>query len=107
MAAVARTRPQYIFNGPLDAGLLWICRHWLTAFNVFMVTFASLPVLVPLLSAAGLTAPADLIFQAYSTVCHQMASRSYWIAGHVMAYCERNTAIYGTMALCGLGWRRF
>src|SRR5207244_4180056 len=33
--------------------------------------------------------------------------RSYFILGEQLAYCQRNVAIYTTMALCGLVWARF
>jgi uncharacterized membrane protein len=33
-----------------------------------------------------------------------MSSRSYFLFGHQMAYCERNTAIYAAMAIGGLAY---
>jgi len=50
--------------------------------------------------------PAGDIITAYSLVCHQLPSRSYFLLGQQMAYCERNTALYTTMALGGLLWAR-
>jgi uncharacterized membrane protein len=75
--------------------------------NAFLVAFASLPVLAPVLRAVKMTGSADAIVQAYSLVCHQMPGRSYLLFGYQMAYCERDTAIYATMALSGLLWARF
>lgn len=83
---------------------LWLARHWLLLANAALATFATLPVIEPVLRAAGLVQPADVIFGGYTWVCHQLPSRSYDILGQQMAYCERNTAIYGTMAVCGLLW---
>ena len=84
----------------------FLCRHWLLLANASLIVFASLPVLAPILAALGADHAASFIFQLYSVTCHQMPDRSYFILGHQMAFCERNTAIYGTMAVGGLayGW---
>jgi uncharacterized membrane protein len=87
--------------------LLWLTRHWLLVANAFLLVFASLPVLAPLLRAGTMTGSADAIVRAYSLVCHQLPGRSYFLLGYQMAYCERDTAIYATMALSGLLWARF
>lgn len=80
------------------------CRHWLWLGNISLVVFAALPVLAPLFAALGADNVSLLIFQLYSITCHQMPSRSYFLFGHQMAYCERNTAIYGAMAIGGLAY---
>lgn len=87
--------------------MMWLTRHWLLLANTVLAVFATLPVVEPALKAEGADGPADAIFTTYSWVCHQMPSRSYFLLGQQMAYCERNTAIYGTMAICGLLWTRF
>jgi len=86
---------------------LRLSRHWLAFVNAFLLVFASLPVLAPLLRAGSMTGFANAIISAYSVVCHQMPSRSYFLLGYQMAYCERDTAIYASMALAGLLWARF
>ncbi|MDE3078139.1 MAG: DUF2085 domain-containing protein, partial [Chloroflexota bacterium] len=88
-------------------GARWLARHWLAAGDSFLFSFATLPVLAPLLAAAGWRPVAQEIFAAYGWVCHQMPSRSFFILGQQMAYCERNTAIYGSMAVAGLLWGRY
>ena len=92
---------------PRRALALWATHRWLMLANGFLLAFAALPVLAPLLHAGGMAGPADAIVRAYSLVCHQLPSRSYFLAGGQMAYCERDTAIYATMALSGLLWARF
>jgi len=83
------------------------CRHWLFVANTLLIVFSTLPVLAPILAAIGFEGVSNAIFVAYSLTCHQMPSRSYFIFGHQMAYCERNTAIYCSMALAGLAYVRF
>jgi uncharacterized membrane protein len=81
-------------------------RHWLFAANLALIIFSMLPVLAPILAAFGFDSAANAIFVAYSLTCHQMPSRSFFLFGHQMAYCERNTAIYFSMALAGLAYAR-
>ncbi len=71
-----------------------------------MLTFASLPAVVPVLGALGWRQTSQTIFDRYVLVCHQMPSRSFFLLGQQMAYCERNTALYGSIALGGLLWMR-
>lgn len=85
----------------------WVVEHWITLAAGFLLAFAALPSTEPLLRAAGAIGVADPVFGAYGWVCHQMPSRSYFIAGQQMAYCQRNTAIYGTAAVAGLLWPRY
>src|SRR5579862_6848379 len=84
-----------------------LLRHWLALFNSFLLTFAVLPVLEPILRRGSLSGPADDLWSVYSVVCQQLPGHSYFLLGQQMAYCQRNTAIYTTMALCGLLWARW
>lgn len=82
----------------------YACAHWLFAANLTLIVFSTLPFLAPILAYAGLDGPATTIFRFYAITCHQMPTRSYFILGHQVAYCERNTAIYFTMAAGGLSY---
>jgi len=109
-AVVHSGRHAVVQAQPRRARLTWrgalhfVLRQWLPLATAGLLVFVTLPVIEPLLRAAGWLAPANAIFAAYSTVCHQMPSRSYFIAGQQLAWCERNTAMYGTMAVCSLAW---
>lgn len=92
-----------------DRFIYWLSRHWLAVVNIASGVFSALPVLAPILLANGLTAPANAIYSAYQVVCHQMPSRSFFLAGFQMAYCQRNFAIYTTIFLAGMAyalWRK-
>ncbi|HEX5418255.1 MAG TPA: DUF2085 domain-containing protein [Chloroflexota bacterium] len=90
----------------LRAAIRFGCRHWLFGVNAALVVFAALPVLAPILAALGYEGISNVIFAVYSLTCHQMPDRSYFLFGHQMAYCERNTAIYLAMAASGLAYVR-
>jgi uncharacterized membrane protein len=108
----------------------WLIRHWLLLANLTAWTFALLPVLAPVLMALGLIGLADPIYSAYTLVCHQWAHRSFFLfgpqvtyslsdigyitqgstdlayigsaqTGYKVAFCERDLAIYLSIALAG------
>jgi uncharacterized membrane protein len=64
----------------------WISRHWLAIFNTFVAIYVGLPLLAPVLMNVGATAPARVIYTIYSPLCHQMASRSFFLYGEQVAY---------------------
>jgi uncharacterized membrane protein len=82
--------------------ILWLSRHWLATFNTFFFVFTGLPFLAPILLAYGYSGPANLIYTFYQAVCHQLPSRSYFILGEQVAFCQRDVAIYGSLAVGGL-----
>lgn len=61
-------------------------RHWLAIFNIVVAIYVSLPVLAPVLMSSGINGPARLIYSIYSPLCHQMASRSFFLGGEQYAY---------------------
>lgn len=84
--------------------ILWLSRHWLTVFNLFFLFYVGLPFLAPILLANGYTEAANLIYAAYRVACHQLPSRSYFIMGEQVAFCQRDVAIYSAMLLGGLAF---
>lgn len=102
MQAAQNPVPGANVNRWVDRLVLGLVRHWLFAFNVFWGIFAGLPVVAPILMALGLTAPANMIYQAYRVTCHQFPSRSYFIFGHQVAVCHRDLAIWTTLFVGGL-----
>jgi uncharacterized membrane protein/glutaredoxin len=86
----------------LDKGIFWLSQHWLFLFNLVAGLYAGLPLLAPLLMAAGLTLPARLIYFVYHFNCHQLPSRSFFVFGYQMAYCQRCTSSYTSILIGGL-----
>jgi len=82
----------------------WLAAHWLAVVNTFFFTYAGLPILAPVLLAAGFTGTANAIYQTYNMVCHQLPTRTYFIFGEQVAMCERCLAIYGTLFVGGLAF---
>jgi len=88
----------------LNRLILGIANHWLLLLNSAVGLYVGLPILAPLLMARGQTGLSNAIYFAYQFVCHQMPSRSFFIAGHQMALCQRDVAIYGSIFIAGLGF---
>lgn len=65
---------------------LWITRHYLAVFNLFILLYVGLPFLAPVLMKNNLPAPARLIYGGYSFMCHQLAFRSVFLFGEQSIY---------------------
>lgn len=63
-----------------------LARHWLFFMNLAVAVYVGLPMLAPVLMYTGATGPAALIYRAYSPMCHQLASRSFFLFGEQIAY---------------------
>ena len=61
-------------------------KNWVLVFNVIVGIYVGLPILAPILMNAGATGPARLIYTAYGPMCHQMASRTFFLFGDQIAY---------------------
>lgn len=70
----------------LDKAIYWVGRHWLVVVAALLGIYVGLPILAPVLMNAGATGPADTIYRLYSPMCHQMASRSFFLFGEQYAY---------------------
>lgn len=81
---------------------LWIAKHWLLVFNTIFFTYATLPLLAPILLANGYSGMAGIIYRAYGFTCHQMPSHSYFVAGQQVAVCQRCNAIQVMLAIAGM-----
>lgn len=70
----------------IDRSIYWFSKHWLAVFNAVIALYVGLPMLAPVLMNAGVTGPANIIYTLYKPMCHQMASRSFFLFGEQYAY---------------------
>jgi uncharacterized membrane protein len=73
----------------------WLSKHYLAIFNILIFIYVGTPFLAPVLMHGGLTAPASIIYRAYSYVCHQFAFRSWFLYGEQMVYPRAEANIPG------------
>ncbi len=93
-AVSGRTRDAVVF---VDRVIYRFSAYWVPVLAFFIAIYAGLPLLAPILMANGYDMPANLIYSVYQMLCHQLPSRSYFIDGYQVAYCQRDVAIYTTL----------
>ena len=59
----------------------WLSRHWLLTANILLALYTGLPWLAPVFMQLGWTGAGSLIYLIYSTQCHQLPQRSFFLFG--------------------------
>lgn len=77
---------------------LWITKHYMLLFNIFILIYIGLPFLAPLFVKAGMTVPASLIYRGYSFMCHQLAFRSWFLFGEQAFYPRQAAGLKGLIS---------
>lgn len=83
VAVTGRTRDLVIW---IDRLILRFSRHWLLTLSLVLGVWVGLPFLAPVLMRLGWTVPANVIYAVYSTQCHQLPQRSYFLFGQQPSY---------------------
>ena len=65
---------------------LWFSRHWLFVVNLLLGLYVGLPWLAPVLMNLGWAEAGRVIYAIYSTQCHQLPERSFFLFGPKMMY---------------------
>ena len=98
------TKVQPGWEQKINHAFSWGFRHWLLIINGLVLLYVGMPWLVPLARVAGHHQLADLIFLLYSRLCHQKPEQSFFLYGYQVAFCERDTAMYTSLFVGGLGF---
>lgn len=77
---------QRAFVIALDKLIYRFSKRWITVFTLVAAIYVGLPILAPALMHYGYTTPARAIYTIYSPMCHQMASRSFFLFGEQPVY---------------------
>ncbi len=59
----------------------WAARNWVWGVCFILGVYVGLPWLAPIFMKIGWTGPANLIYALYSTQCHQLPERSFFLFG--------------------------
>lgn len=65
----------------LNKALYWISRRWLPVITLLLLIFVGLPWLAPLFMKLGWQQAGEAIYLIYSTQCHQLPQRSFFLFG--------------------------
>src|SRR3972149_6629791 len=66
--------------------VLWFSKHWLLVITALLGLYVGLPWLAPVFMRMGWTRAGDVIYAIYSTQCHQLPQRSYFLFGPKIRY---------------------
>jgi uncharacterized membrane protein len=83
---------------PARAGLARALYAWLVATGCALA-FIALIFAAPIFEARGHVGAAWTLYHAFAPLCHQIAERSFYVAGHPLAVCARCAGIYVGFAL--------
>jgi uncharacterized membrane protein/glutaredoxin len=86
----------------IDRAASYAGKHWLKMLVVAMGFFVGLPWLAPVFAALGWWGPANALYTAFALTCHQLPERAGSVFGYQVAFCYRNTALYGGVFLFGI-----
>lgn len=100
--SVSVVKSRQAMDSPLDRMARYIGQRWLRLAMIALAIFVGLPWLAPVFAANGWWGLADPIYTAYAVTCHQLPERAGSVFGFQVAFCWRNTAIYGGILLFGI-----
>ncbi|MHB0987719.1 MAG: DUF2085 domain-containing protein [Bellilinea sp.] len=73
----------------------WLSRWYMVVIAFVLILYAGLPFLAPVLSHAGATGAANVIYKVYSPLCHQLPFRSWFLYGSQSYYPRELAGIQG------------
>ncbi|HQY29859.1 MAG TPA: DUF2085 domain-containing protein [Thermomicrobiales bacterium] len=91
----------------LDRRIYRFAAHWLRWTNLLFISYVALILAAPIMTAVGFRSLAKPLYQFFGLFCHQQGDRSFHIAGHPLACCERCAAVYLSLALSGVLYAMF
>lgn len=75
-----------------------VCAWLLACAGAFV--YLALIFAAPLAEASGHRAVSWTLYRAFAPLCHQIAERSFYVAGHPLAVCARCAGVYAGFAVC-------
>ncbi len=80
VATVPNSQPRNFSVGANQA-TYWLASHWLLVVTGLWALYVGLPWLAPVFMKIGLSGAGNLIYAFYSTQCHQLPQRSFFLFG--------------------------
>jgi uncharacterized membrane protein len=78
-----------------DRFTYWFSRNYIWVFNLMVLIYIGLPFLAPVLVKANINGPANVIYKVYSSLCHQLAFRSFFVFGEQTVYPREAAGVEG------------
>jgi uncharacterized membrane protein len=90
MAATARRKSEAGHSNRMaiwaNRATYWLLQHWMLSFAVVAGLYTGLPWLAPVFMRLGWTSAGEAIYAIYSTQCHQLPQRSFFLFGQQAMY---------------------
>ena len=83
---MVKSSTQVYRSGLLNQTAAGLLQHWLLAVNVLMGIYVLTPFAAPILMKVGLAPQGQAIYSVYSTQCHQLPERSFFLFGQSFTY---------------------
>jgi uncharacterized membrane protein/thiol-disulfide isomerase/thioredoxin len=80
-----------------DRVSFWLSDSYIWFISFFLLLYAGLPFLAPVLLKAGFQGPANVIYTIYRPLCHQLAFRSWFIYGEQPFYPRSLAGVEGVI----------
>lgn len=81
-----------------DKAALWIAKHYLGIFILFLLIYVGLPFIAPILKENGANNSAEFIYKIYRPLCHQWGFRSWFLFGEQAYYPHTEANIPGVLS---------
>ncbi len=78
-----------------DRFSFWLARHYLLFINLLFFLYVGLPFAAPVLMKLNAPIPANVIYTAYSPLCHELGFRSFFLFGEQPYYPRAAAGIPG------------
>jgi uncharacterized membrane protein len=85
MSTTASTREKSLAVAA-NRWVLGLSRHWLPVFTIVWGLYVGLPWLAPVFMELGWTSAGQAVYAIYSTQCHQLPQRSFFLFGEKAMY---------------------
>jgi len=69
-----------------NRAVYWLVRHWIVVFALLAGLYVGLPWLAPVFMQLGWTGAGKTLYALYSTQCHQLPQRSFFLFGPQVMY---------------------
>jgi uncharacterized membrane protein len=81
-----------------DGFSFWFSKHYMLVFNLVVAFYLGASISAPVLMKSGWETPANLIYKAFSLVCHQLAFRSFFLFGEQYYYPRASAGMEGVQS---------
>ncbi len=85
----------------------YFINHWLGIITIILGGALFFAILTPLLAYAGYEPMAGIMFRSFHLICDQIPSHSFFICGHQIGICARCLAIYTSLFIFSLAFRKY